>query len=296
MQKSKLIKGYIFAVASAVIYGCMPLMAKYIYADGVSPFSLVLFRNAFALPALAVLALLQCKNLKVPLKELPKMSLIAFLGCCLTPILLFSSYRYIDSGTATVFHFVYPALVVLVGLIFFKQKVPRGNLISIIVCIAGILLFFSPGQKLDAVGVTCALTSGFAYAMYVLLLSGFSDRKTTGYLFCFYVAAISSVIMFIVCIASGEMTLPGTVQGWLLCLLFAMAVTVGAVALFQQSTFIIGGQKTSILSTLEPITGVIVGAIVFGEKLTIRSIIGSVLVISASILIAVFDMRSEKKN
>ena len=55
MQKSKLIKGYIFAVASAVIYGCMPLMAKYIYADGVSPFSLVLFRNAFALPALAVL-------------------------------------------------------------------------------------------------------------------------------------------------------------------------------------------------------------------------------------------------
>lgn len=296
MSKSKILKGYIFAVISAVIYGCMPLMAKYIYADGVSPFSLVFFRNFFALPALAILAFVQCKTLKVPLKEIPKMSIIAILGCCLTPILLFSSYRFIDSGTATVFHFVYPALVVLAGFLFFRQKVPKGNLISIIVCIAGILLFFSPGQKLDAVGVACALTSGLAYAMYVLLLSGFSERKTTGYLFCFYVAAISSVVMFVICMLSGEMTLPSTTKGWLLCLLFAMAVTVGAVALFQQSAFIIGGQKTSILSTLEPITGVIVGAIVFSEKITLRSAIGSVLVISASILIAVFDMRAGKKS
>ena len=109
-----------------------------------------------------------------------------------------------------------------------------------------------------------------------------------------YLAAISSAVTLAICLFTGEMTLPSSARGWILCFVFAMAVTVGAVALFQQSTFIIGGQKTSILSTLEPITGVVVGALVFSEKITLRTAIGSVLVISASILIAVFDMRKEK--
>ena len=43
------LKGCAFAIISAVIYGSMPLMAKYIYADGVTPFTLVFLRNMFSL-------------------------------------------------------------------------------------------------------------------------------------------------------------------------------------------------------------------------------------------------------
>ena len=39
MQK-KYVLGYVYAVLSAVIYGCMPLMAKLIYADGVNSLTL----------------------------------------------------------------------------------------------------------------------------------------------------------------------------------------------------------------------------------------------------------------
>ena len=46
-------KGYLYAMLSAVIYGCMPLMAKYIYAEGVTPTTLVFLRNLLALPSLA---------------------------------------------------------------------------------------------------------------------------------------------------------------------------------------------------------------------------------------------------
>ena len=65
------VKGYIFVLVSAVIYGCMPLMAKYIYLDGVSPLTLVFLRNLLALPSLAILALINDKTLKVPFKVLP---------------------------------------------------------------------------------------------------------------------------------------------------------------------------------------------------------------------------------
>lgn len=45
-------------------------------------------------------------------------------GCCITPILLFSSYRYLASGMATVFHFAYPVIVVLGGLVL-RERVQK---------------------------------------------------------------------------------------------------------------------------------------------------------------------------
>lgn len=295
MKQANTVKGYLFVIASAVIYGCMPLMTKWIYLEGVNTLTLVLLRNCLALPALAVLAFMHSKTLRIPPKALPGMGMIALMGCCVTPVLLFLSYRYIPSGTATVFHFIYPAAVVLAGVLFLKERIRGWNLLSVVLCVAGICLFYTPGQRLDWRGCACALLSGITYCAYVILLSGFRYRKIQGYLFSFYVAAVSSVVMLAVCLFSGQLALPTTVKGWLLCIFFALAITTGAVALFQQGTFLIGGQRASILSTLEPITSIIVGALVFQEAVNGRTVTGSALVILASILIALGDIKKQEK-
>ena len=40
-------------ILSAVIFGCMPLGANFLYAQGVTPMSLVFLRNLLSLPVLA---------------------------------------------------------------------------------------------------------------------------------------------------------------------------------------------------------------------------------------------------
>ena len=296
MNKSKMLTGYIYAVVSAVIYGCMPLMANYIYADGVSPMTLVFLRNFLALIPLAVLAFCEKKTLKIPVKSLPYVGFLAAFGCCITPMLLFTAYRYIPSGTATVFHFIYPAVVVLGGVAFFRKKLPLGNAISILLCAFGIALFYTPGQPLNWTGAGISLLSGVTFAVYVLFLPAFPFRSNVnGFLFSFYVAAASSIISFILCIATGQFALPASLTGWGLCALFAILVTVCAVVLFQQSAFMIGSERTSILSTLEPITSVVVGIVIFQEQINARILVGSLLVIAASLLIAVADLRKGKQ-
>lgn len=291
-MKNTRVKGYFFIIASAVIFGCMPLMAKGIYAEGVTPLSLVLFRNAFSIPVLAVLSLRYQGSLSVPRKVVLPMSITSLMGCCVTPTLLFSSYRFIPSGTATVFHFVYPAVVVLAGVLFLRQKLRIGTLISVLVCVAGICLFYDPGQPLNWQGSALALLSGVTYAVYILLLPPFREKGVTGFRFSFYTAAICAAATLILCLASGQLVFPVTLGGWGLCLLFALTVNVGAVVLFQQGTFLIGGQRASILSTMEPVTGVLVGALVFRETVSFQTAAGAVLVIAASVLIAVFDSKT----
>ena len=273
----------------------MPLMSKYIYADGVNPLTLVFLRNFLSLLPLGLLAYRENKSLNIPVKLLPSICGISLLGCCITPILLFSSYRFIPSGTATIFHFIYPAVVVISEILFLKKKAKLGNIISVLLCAVGIGLFYSPGEAFHLGGSALALLSGISFAAYVVSLSAFDHRKVSGFLFCFYVTAISSIASFLICIATNNLNLPVSFLGWGLCILFSLLVTTGAVSLFQKSAFLIGSERTSILSTLEPVTAIVLGVVVFADPFHWNVALGSVLVVIASILIAFLDLRKTKK-
>ena len=289
MNNKKLFTGYLLVILSAFLFGCMPLITTHIYRQGITRESAVLLRNLLALPVLGILALVQNKSLKIPVKSLPSISIIALMGCCVTPLLLFTSYPMIGSGTATVFHFVYPAVVVILGMLFLKKKLSLGTGIAVLLCIVGIGLFYDPSQKLDLIGCAIALASGVTYAIYVVLLSVFKYKTVSGFRLSFYISLVCTIVMFIVCLLTNTLTFPTNFLGWALCLLLALLISVGAVVMFQKGTFLIGGERASILSTVEPITGVVAGYLFLDETMTVGMIIGSVLVIAASILIAVFD-------
>lgn len=291
-MKGTMVKGYLCAVVSAIIYGCMPLMAKHIYASGVTPMSLVFLRNAISLVPLAVIAYVQNKTLRIPLKQVPAVAVIAALGCCVTPILIFSAYAFMDSGTATVFHYVYPAVVVVSEILFMKKKARIGNLVSVALCVAGVCMFYSPQQTISLTGSVLAIASGAAFAAYLVMLSHFDRSSVPGFLMVFYTAVTSSLLSLAACILGGQLVFPSTASGWGLCILFSVLISIVACYLLQKSAFLIGSERTSILGTLEPITSVIIGVLVFQEPFGPRAWIGSGLVMMASILIAVCDIKN----
>ena len=295
-MRYRTIKGCIFAIISAIIYGSMPLMAKYIYADGVTPFTLVFLRNLFSLIPLALLAYREQKTLKIPLQLLPKVSLIALLGCCLTPILLFTSYQFIASGPATVFHFAYPSFVVIGEILFLRKKIQASSIVSIVLCTAGICLFYSPEDTFNFTGSILSLLSAVTFAAYVVMLSCFDRSRLSGFLFTFYIILMSTIAAFCICIATNNLVFPSSSTGWGLCILFSLLVTTCAVVLFQQSAFLIGGEGTSILSTLEPITSVIIGVVIFHEPFGLRLLTGTVLVILASVITVFFNLLKKDKQ
>ena len=297
MKKNALFKGYALVILSAVLFGFMGLINSHIDRDAVSRETVVLLRNALGLPVLAIMAWKQQKTLRIPVKAMPGLALIALLGCCATPLLLYKSYGFIQSGTATVFHFVYPAVVVILSLVFLRQKMKPATLLAVGLCVVGICLFFDPKAPLNTTGCVLALSSGVTYAIYILLLSQNKKSGVSGFLLSFCVSCMCSVMMLVYCLLTDTLTLPQTLQDWLLCLALALLINVGAVVMFQQGTFIVGSERAAVLSTLEPVTGVVVGALFLGEFAgrglsdIIMTVIGSALVVAAGILIAVSDKK-----
>jgi len=293
MNKTNLLKGYVMVILSAVLSGCMPLITHYIYADGVNRESLVLLRSLLSLPVLALLALRQSGTLRIPAKALPSVAMIGLMGCCITPLLLYGSYQHIATGMASVFHYIYPAVVVLIGLVFLRRKISRGTLCAVILCVVGIFMFYEPGQSLDWTGCALALASGVTCAVYVTLLSVFRFPEVSGFRMSFYVYVVCFSFMLPVCLALDCLTLPSTAAGWLMCVLLALLIGVCATVMFQKGTLLIGGERSAVLSTFEPLTGVVVGILVFDERVTPGMGIGSLLVMAACILIPVFDAKQK---
>lgn len=299
MRKNKMILGYFLVIASAVLYGSMGLLATLIYKEGVTPFSLVFLRNTISLPLLALAATLSKKALKINPHALPSIGVITVFGCCITPLLLYISYGKIGTGLTTVFHFVYPAIVTVLSLLFLKSKPKIANLISLAICLGGICVIFmfnSSGEQIGMTGSLLALGSGLTYAIYILGLSGFRYQEISGFVFNFYGALFCAIVSLFVCLFSGNMYFPASGKGWLLCLLFALICNVGAVVLFQSGTRLIGGERASILSAFEPITGVIIGIAFLDEQGGWSTIIGTALVVTSCVLIAVFDRKNKNKN
>lgn len=282
-------KGILAVILSGTIFGSMPLMAKIVYEAGGNAISLTFYRFLLILPFLYLL-IKQNKdeNLKITKEELKKIALVGTLGYGATALLLYLSYNYIPSGMATTIHFIYPVFVILGCILFFKEKTNMIKIIAVILCISGVFMFYDGDGSVNFTGIILSFSSSITFAFYTIYLDKSGLKKMNTIKLTFYLCIIASIMIFIFSIATNTFTIDIKPIGWLITLILSLSVGLG-VNLFQIGIKTVGPQSTSILSTFEPITSVIIGVLILHESFGIKTIIGSGLILIAVILISIFD-------
>ena len=98
---------------------------------------------------------------------------------------------------------------------------------------------------------------------------------------------VAAVLTGAVAIITGEMKLGFDMQTWAIATIFATVVSFVAVLGFQLGVRYTGAQSAAILSTLEPITSVVVGIVAYGESFSPRGVAGCILILAATVIVAV---------
>ncbi len=111
----------------------------------------------------------------------------------------------------------------------------------------------------------------------------------------FYLCLISSIMVFIFGIITKSLIINIKPIGWIISLLLALLAGLGGVTLYQIGIKTIGPQNTSILSTFEPITSIVLSVLILNEPFTIKTAIGIVLILAAVILVSIFEKGDENK-
>ena len=281
---------------SAILYGLMPMLARFSYAEGVNVITVLFYRYLFAFIMLTAYILIKRIKLRINIKQFVPIGIAALIGTVLTTYSLFLSYDYISTGLASTLHFIYPTFTCILALILYKEQLGKNKLIALLLSIVGIsLLSLNNNIEFNVKGISWAIVSGLFYAIYIICAANKELKRLSPYVVAFYVFAISCTLFFTWGMISGEL-LPkinyhaifyiGNLSFW---------ATFVAVILFFVGMQQIGPGNAAILSTFEPLTGVILGLVIFHEQMDMNMLVGVILIILSVCLISKDKPRVVKK-
>ena len=287
IQISNKTKGYICAAVAACTYGINPLLTLPLYARGMNADSVLFFRYGFAGLMLLGLMLVMHKPLRLPRRQIPMMIVAAIL-MALSSLLLFEAYNYMDVGIASTLLFVYPVMVAIINTIFYRERLSAVTISAIAMATAGIMLLYEGDgtATLNITGTALVLLAALSYSIYMVAVNRTSLCKVESMARTFYSVGIG-IVVFIVGMAWNGFTPVTGALGWTCVLSLALFPTIISLVTMVIAIHNIGSTPTAILGALEPVTALVIGVCVFGERLSFGACVGIVLVVgSVTMLIA----------
>ena len=275
-------KGYILGTVAAATYGMNPLFALPLYNGGMNPESVLFFRYLMAIPILALMIHARGRSFRVNRRE--ALTLIGMgLLVAVSSLTLFQSYNFMEAGIASTILFVYPIMVALIMSLIFKEKLSLQTGICLLMALGGIAMLYKGGDgtTLSLTGTILALLSALTYAIYIVGINQSTLKNTATLTVTFYVL-VFGVSLFIIRLLTGvELTIPSKWYLW--ANLLALAIFPTAISFLCTTSAIqyIGSTPTAILGALEPVTAIIFGITVFGERITPREAMGLALILIA---------------
>lgn len=286
-------KGYILGALSAASYGVNPLAVN-LYNDGFNTDSVLFYRYALAILFIGILMLLQGESFKINLKETLLLIVMGIL-MSVSSISLFESYNYIDVSIASTLLFVYPALVTIIMMLFFKEKPSISIILALIGVGLGIILL-NKGENSSTqniFGVSIVIVSSLTYAVYIVMTQKSSTLRNLSSLKLSFYALTFGILLFVIrMICSSNLHPLTSISHYGYVITLALFPTLISLTAMAKAIKYIGPTPTAIMGALEPVTAVILGIIILDERPSAWAYIGMIVIVAAITLI----ITSKKKR
>ena len=287
MEKKK--KAVLLVVASAMLWGTYGSFLNFITAQGMGANVVNFLRFAStSLPILVWLGLCGREKLRVKRTDVP-----LFLANGLASILFFTAcyaaaIRETKIATAAALLYTAPAIVMLLSALLFGEKLTlrKGGcvLLSVLGC-ALVSGLGNGGSALTARGLLLGLGAGLGYALYSIFSRLLQQRGYSTYTNVCWTFAIASAAYLAISLCEGSAAqmyrLPGATLLSVVCGLFTGLL---AYVLYTNGLRDMEPSRAAQLATVEPVFAALLGALLFGQRLSATEILGVALVVAAVIL------------
>ena len=286
------LKGYLFALVSALTYGMIPLFMIPLKKWGFFSVDTALFYR-FLIAAILILGYLvfyQKESVKINLKEGIIFSILG-LFYALSAEFLFIAYDFLSPGIASTIFFIYPIMVALILGIFFKEKITLATTISLIVVVVGVgILSIKDNFEINYIGLFVSLLGALMYALYMIIVNK-TKIKASGVKVSFYSMVFASLFFLVKTLVLGNsVAIPSLKIGTHLALFSLITTALSVVSLVYAIKYI-GSTPTAIMGAVEPVVAVMISVGLFDETLTFSLIAGVIIIISGVLIDVVFNKK-----
>ena len=273
-------------LSAILIYGTLGVFVRY----AAQPSALVALARS-SIGTLFLLLLLAIKRQKIDLPAIRRNwrpLLIAGVLLGLNWVTLFEAYRYTTVAVATLCTYLNPIIIVFGAAILMHEQLTARKLLCIAVALIGMVFVSGVADSGlptagEAKGILLGLLTAVLYGCIVL--SNKQLRDISAYDRTLVQLFITTLVLIPYCILHGDFVGLQITGGQLGLLLILGVVHTGfAYSLYFGSMAYLPAQTLAILSYLDPVTAVLLSALVLHEPLSGFEILGAVCILGAAVV------------
>ncbi len=298
MEKARRNIGPALILLAGCFWGSMGIFVRRLTDYGFSSIQIVAIRVTLAALIFCMLLLIKDPSgFRISVKDIPLFLGLGFGSILFFTVCYFTAITMMPLSTAAILLYTSPIWIMLMSVLFFREKLTGRKLLALALAFAGCVLVSGvSGEGMTLPGLLVGLGSGIGYGLYSILgtvaLRRYSPYTVTTYTFAF--AALGA---WLIC-RPAEMlakfaaapNLPGLV---FFCFLTALVTAVIPFLAYTLGLQTVEASRAGILATVEPLVATLIGVAVFSEPLTLLSGLGILLILAAVVLL---NGKTESEN
>ncbi|MBQ3467474.1 MAG: EamA family transporter [Oscillospiraceae bacterium] len=298
MEKAKRNIGPALILLAGCFWGSMGIFVRRLADYGFSSIQIVAIRVTLAALIFCMLLLIKDPSgFRISVKDFPLFLGLGFGSILFFTVCYFTAITMMPLSTAAILLYTSPIWIMLMSVLFFREKLTGRKLLALVLAFAGCVLVSGiSGEGMTLPGLLVGLGSGIGYGLYSILgtvaLRRYSPYTVTTYTFVF--AALGS---WLICRPAEMLAkfaaapdLPGLV---FFCFLTALVTAVIPFLAYTLGLQTVEASRAGILATVEPLVATLIGVAVFSEPLTLLSGLGILLILAAVVLL---NGKTESEN
>jgi len=283
--------GDILIITAGLFWGSMGIFVRHLNSLGFSSIQVACLRLVTAGILFALILLIKDpKGFKIRARDIPLFLALGIVSILFFTCCYFTAIRLMTMSTAAILLYTSPIWVMILAIIFLKEKITFQKIIALVLAFAGCVLVSGFGGKVTVIGILVGLGSGLGYGLYSIF-GTFALKKYTPFTVTCYTFLIAGAGSIVVSNPADLWAKISAVDNKLSLLGFVLLTSV-VTAVIPFLLYTLGLNRTTagkaaVLATVEPAAATLFGFFVMKETIGPVAICGIVLVFAAIIVLSI---------
>jgi drug/metabolite transporter (DMT)-like permease len=272
--------GFILSIVALIWAGSF--VAVKIGVEEISPILLAFLRFAIASPCMILILFIKKKTIRISIRELPTLLILALTGVTFLYIFQFTGIKYTTAANSAILINTNVIFIAILSSIMLKERFSNKKIIGIILSFLGAVFVVTNGSlslthsiKGDALIILSAICWAIYSVMGKRILDRYDPITITTYVF------ILGTILFIPFMNRDLFNVTNQIsfQGWIIIFYLALLCSVFGYVAWYDALAKMDATKVAIFLNLIPLFAMPLSYLILREEITIFLIIGAAFII-----------------
>ena len=282
--------GVAFALVAGIIWGFLGFFVRSADELGIAPFQLTCLRYIMITAVVGAYILIMDRSLfRIDRRTALILLMMGAIGTMLNSVTYLHSMTLISLSLSSVLQYIAPFLVILLSVPILKERITGTKAVAVVIAFTGCVLctgVLTDMGSLNILGVACGALSGACFSVYVIGSKFTTERGCSVATVLFYTSLVCCVGLAPFSDLPDAFGIIGSSTDALLIVVgMGLLLTLLPFVLFNVSLKWIEAGKASVLSYAEPLAATVIGLVMYGEAVTVTSVIGMAMILFALMVI-----------